>query len=805
MYSFPLLLLVLAGISEGEQKVARIGLYVVYLELKPSGVLSWNFALSGSHTQLLAVLLKLQGGMGHLKEKKHAGGVRAEETTHVSARIQDVMYLSNFDKEKMFMPGVFDLNSAQSGTDSLQEVIKETMLKQEVTFRKQVCELHRLYGIQASLMEDINRHEYGGYQSWDANKQSSVLPLTNPTRCEPLIDGAGFSSVTKMHTSFVTHDLLESREEACCRLQQRSFDLKLSADDFISNVQEDLPEDGICWDDFNEPLDSRLSPSGINCSETDKLKLSVSTGEDSRRIEGAMGTWFHEETHSSRNLIDLEEPVHKASEGYPRFLQPVSYAAPETYAKDKHKSHVSSLSNLFISNNVEKSPCHGIAESAPLKHQSKHFQENTSSTEGTRKCRDGICCFEPSANLQHCTSHQGDLDLNKVQDDDFSSPLNDPTSSASSAGGSGAAVDCCQDGTCAITSWTKKVDSCSNGISDVLPHEKSADFVVLDLNSENQISTDIWFRKSKYDERTSDIVGQELPRPQVGNEEPKDDVQLDGKRADSFHNSSSDLVCLATREASCEKSEVEDTVVSGSDQSQNTFQDQNGNNSPASWKSCISDNDSSSIRTMQSDTISNGLHDKHSKAPLVSRVLTYEDDQGTSDGNDLRGKCDKEEESAEVDVLMQGAAESLINMSSMEISATLSKEVQNEEREQPQYSFDSFELMTMNLTQTNEDDNCVSSRPYEVIDAEMKDFSSKLRRGRRMKDFQKEILPSLSSLSRLEIREDINIMEGVLRSREYRKMRAKMLTNGDNCSAMVRNRRSRLSCTGRRNLSWKFG
>ncbi|KAF2313061.1 hypothetical protein GH714_008985 [Hevea brasiliensis] len=99
--------------------------------------------------------------------------------------------------------------------------------------------------------------------------------------------------------------------------------------------------------------------------------------------------------------------------------------------------------------------------------------------------------------------------------------------------------------------------------------------------------------------------------------------------------------------------------------------------------------------------------------------------------------------------------------------------------------FDSFELITLNLTESNVDDNSVSSKPFEVNDMELKDLGSKLRRGRRMKDFQREILPSLASLSRHEILEDINIMEGVLRSREYRKFRAKMAVHGENCSAPV--------------------
>ena len=120
---------------------------------------------------------------------------------------------------------------------------------------------------------------------------------------------------------------------------------------------------------------------------------------------------------------------------------------------------------------------------------------------------------------------------------------------------------------------------------------------------------------------------------------------------------------------------------------------------------------------------------------------------------------------------------------------------------QPLCSFDSFELIAVNLTESNVDDNSVSSKAFEINDMEAKEFGLKLRRGRRMKDFQREILPSLTSFSKHEILEDINIMEGVLRSREYRKMRAKMAANGENWSAPVRSRRSRLGYAGRRHFS----
>ncbi|XP_057739996.1 uncharacterized protein LOC130957126 [Arachis stenosperma] len=105
---------------------------------------------------------------------------------------------------------------------------------------------------------------------------------------------------------------------------------------------------------------------------------------------------------------------------------------------------------------------------------------------------------------------------------------------------------------------------------------------------------------------------------------------------------------------------------------------------------------------------------------------------------------------------------------------------------------DSYEQIALELEECNDDDcSFASSKPYEVDRAKTNDFSLRLKRGRRFKDFQKEILPGLASLSRHEIQEDINILEAVLRSREYRKIRSRM---GDHSSQCAPTTRVRINC-----------
>ncbi|QHO41134.1 hypothetical protein HN51_007069 [Arachis hypogaea] len=109
---------------------------------------------------------------------------------------------------------------------------------------------------------------------------------------------------------------------------------------------------------------------------------------------------------------------------------------------------------------------------------------------------------------------------------------------------------------------------------------------------------------------------------------------------------------------------------------------------------------------------------------------------------------------------------------------------------------DSYEQIALELEECNDDDcSSASSKPYEVDIAKTNDFSLRLKRGRRFKDFQKEILPGLASLSRHEI-QDINILEAILRSREYRKIRSRMGDHSSQCAPTTRVR-------SKRNSAWR--
>ena len=107
-----------------------------------------------------------------------------------------------------------------------------------------------------------------------------------------------------------------------------------------------------------------------------------------------------------------------------------------------------------------------------------------------------------------------------------------------------------------------------------------------------------------------------------------------------------------------------------------------------------------------------------------------------------------------------------------------------EGNDQPRSS-DSFEIMTLKLPEEVTD---VSSICATQIDNETrKDVCGvRLRRGTRLRDFQKDILPGMVSLSRHEICEDLYAIK-----HEFRKKRSRKVLE-DNWLRPVRSRRSSL-------------
>ncbi|KAJ4954752.1 hypothetical protein NE237_011535 [Protea cynaroides] len=241
------------------------------------------------------------------------------------------------------------------------------------------------------------------------------------------------------------------------------------------------------------------------------------------------------------------------------------------------------------------------------------------------------------------------------------------------------------------------------------------------------------------------------------------------------------------RQINFERSE-EDTVSSCPLRSHAEVQAEHCKSSDATSKTnCWTGNNSCCLKDLRSGTVGKGEL-KNSKSSVLeeseatllgsefTKICSSEQDfvvtgiytcvcteSRSSGGTKTELQCHSQQHNVEkeMDILVQKAAESLIHISldnsfcpqGLFGEAGSNTLEDKEMSEQPQYSSDSFELNTLRLTECSADVYLVSSMPVEVNETD-KGCGWKLKRGSRLKDFQKDILPGLVSLSRHEICED---------------------------------------------------
>ncbi|KAK8965393.1 hypothetical protein KSP40_PGU013048 [Platanthera guangdongensis] len=116
------------------------------------------------------------------------------------------------------------------------------------------------------------------------------------------------------------------------------------------------------------------------------------------------------------------------------------------------------------------------------------------------------------------------------------------------------------------------------------------------------------------------------------------------------------------------------------------------------------------------------------------------------------------------------AAEALVAISSgrAELENSREEELQCAE---PQSSSDSFEFMAMQLSEVLDEDQILKGETTSLNNTRKGENGIRLRRGRRLRDFRKDILPGLVSLSRHEICEDLYSIGYSLRKNTSRNAR----------------------------------
>ncbi|CAO2819829.1 unnamed protein product [Amaranthus hypochondriacus] len=547
----------------------------------------------------------------------------------------------------------------------------------------------------------------------------------------------------------------------------KPLDLNLAADEFIKQ----------CADDF--------SGNAILSRGLDNLDLSLSLGLAASNMNGKGRSWKEKNTFSSSlHIIDLEDPNLSFPNYDAKHGLSSSFAALNYCSRDKHKIDFSEKGKK-----VETLQVCDIYGDSYRNTSSRSRADAGSSCQTQSLCDSGINghhrnLFILSKNPKSTSGNEFNLDLNLPFFEDPSHISNDHSLAVNSS----------------ITSSYPVIENVcrkSNVASSVSPASLGA-FSELIINCQKDVKP----RDNERGKCLEDGKFREWNATNINFIDLSSDSseELCSSRSDpkiSSVGSSSKVSVGLSHDMDLENAVKRETNL---DKGVEPFEQANYSKLFGSSESeVMADHHSSSTKTMQSgvgcDDINfptSNLRKETETGPLAAHSG---EDVRSSDSieSDIQC-CASMKASEETDERVLIAAELLVDMGRVMqpcSQAETSKLPENEEEDKPQRSLDSYEVMVLSAEACNPDDYFVSSNAFSVDVSEKKDVKYKLKRGTRMRDFQKDILPSLSTLSRQEILEDVNLLKGVIRSREYKRMRANVDDGGDNWCRSARNKRSR--------------
>ncbi|KAL0395314.1 UNVERIFIED_CONTAM: hypothetical protein Slati_4497600 [Sesamum latifolium] len=676
--------------------------------------------------------------------------------------------------------------------DSLQNVLTQTMLNQEEIFRNQVLELHRLYQIQKIMMKELDPKMSSG-----DSPHLFVGPFSKHMKYESLATGTKLGEVHMICSSRYMKNPCLQEHRAITKHQRRPLDLELSPSHYTHD------DEGLAWESYGcitQEVSGKMKYDD-KLSSMEELKLSLVADAEAWQKVGSRKTCKDKIICSpSRETTSLEgstyfgDLVTRPGRGCPIQL---------TNSGAKHEFGGSSCSfslrsrKTDVFDRISESP--SVTDCRPILIVRKHFNQ------GIEQCHDDLPQKSMSARRKLFTSHEvGELDLNKALPDESSvHSIDDWTSNPSkctSSGVTGDEVGRYGKPTCSVDlDLQKPKNNCST--------EPSA----LAMGTQDMANSTLTTLPSRY--TGEHICGSILCSVDTGSVCRPPSNNKDGnfgpEKAES-EISFPDQACQKTSIPEMNSKKNKEEMLHSRHSCQELLEGTDSNRSPISCKSDGTTDDISSntrarergIGTSNSNVSASAFQNSESslatKKPVEQNVATSMEMKSQS-------SYPKKEE---VDIMVRKGAVSLLYFS-LECSARMkdhvlepqkAKENLNIEKDMPQSSSESYEAIVLNQRECSAEEYCMSSTPFEVSSSDKNDHGVKLRRGRRMKDFQKEILPSISSLSRQEICEDIKIMELAIRSREYKKYRSKTANRND-CFSSARNKRSRLSYVGRRYYS----
>ncbi|KAK9716417.1 hypothetical protein RND81_06G231400 [Saponaria officinalis] len=664
----------------------------------------------------------------------------------------------------MLNAGRFDLNSVQFCSDSLQARLTRMILNQELAFMGQVFDLHRLYRIQTAMAEDIKRRGFDDYNSHARGVNSSHVNLNNQVQYS-------MSDEQRFPPGF----------------KPKPLDLQLSADDFIRQSTNSILR--------GSPIESKKKDTlGFD------LNVSLNIDEETSKKGAERRSWIGKRSCAPPpGVIDLEDPNTSFPNNDPNRGLSSGFPPPNLSSfRDNRAFQRSSISDKHNLQSLLKAGSSHVTDGTtsrrPFLNDDRTCQGPTlreSGFNGDVKPSDTSVSRKPML-----------LDLNKVHLDDDTSDLSythlgavNPLATAfttarhSSVDPNSGGVSHVNNGAETLNIHVQNNRKFGNKISaDSKPGDNRGEIIFIDLGSDSD--------SDSHEERCSN------------KSDPKVESVGSSSKLSSGPSCESDMGkgVIADAEAEADTDDVpmdpepfcqilsvtgqqSDQKLPNSSPSEDPSEDADAQKDPEPFCQILSVTEQLSDQKLPNSSPS------EIEINVDSRVNGGNSDLPPSDKTqmidvDVHVK-NKENKADETD---QKAGELLVELSHPKPnSSPNSKVCRRKERDRPQCSSESYEAMVLNAEECGPDDYCESSNAFAVDLSEKKtDSRYKLKRGTRMKDFQRDILSSLSTLSRQEIREDINIFEGVIRSREYKKMRGKMADGDDWCKPM-RSKRSRIS------------
>lgn len=570
------------------------------------------------------------------------------------------------------------------------------------------------------------------------------------------------------------HCLKEHRDTL--KHQHLSLDLELASRHY-TNDNEDLLSDCITTE---LPALMKHDIYADNYSSNKVLKLSLGADVDTQEKISGRKTCNEKIICSPfRQAIHLEESTYNKD----LFTIPgPAYATLATQSGAKNSFETSCSFRIKKSDDFN-----WISQSRPLTVGMENFLERKHLYQGVEQCHKDLSCKNMLARRKLFTAREvGELDLNKaLPDESFVNPIDPCTFNSSQCASSGVLHNEISDLGQATSNnvLDRRINKInySTELSSLTQQEITASTVTTSPNKD--ISEHI------SNSTLCSVVFGSICGCLSGNKDA-----VNGSKNFSPENAECGIsvpekTCLriSNSDVDVEKKEEENKLHSYNS-SQELHEGADSNRSPASCKSDCNTDDASS----------------NTKNPKPSLVVKEQVEQNVTRLSETKSKSSgskKELLAAEVDKTVKKAAVSLIYISCLARNqdhnsheSKKRKKICSAEREMPQSSSESYESIVLKQADCSVDEYCMSSTPSEAMCLEKKDNGVKLKRGRRMKDFRKEILPGLASLSRQEISEDIKIMELALRSREFKKYNSKNATRND-CISSVRSRRGRRYCS----------